>query len=65
MSATITKSKIILEKGKPSEIILKWKDFLELLEKIEDFYDVTEIKKIKKEKTTFKNINALLKNYAL
>ena len=47
MNRTITKSKIVLEKGKPSEIILKWKDFLELFEKIEDIYDLFEIKKNK------------------
>lgn len=50
-----TKPKIILEGGKPSEVILKWKDFQELLEKIEDIYDLSEIKKIKKKKPIFKN----------
>ncbi|OGM90436.1 hypothetical protein A3J77_00335 [Candidatus Wolfebacteria bacterium RBG_13_41_7] len=52
---TFTKPKIILEGGKPSEVILKWKDFQELLEKIEDIYDLSEIKKINKKKTIFKN----------
>ena len=65
MNRTITRSKIVLEKGKPSEIILKWKDFLELLEKIEDIYDLFEIKKIKKEKPSFKKLDIFLKKYAL
>jgi len=60
---TISKTKIILEKGKPSEVILKWKDFQELLEKIEDIYDLSEIRKIKNKKPTFKNFDELLKNY--
>lgn len=62
---TISKTKIILEKGEPSEIVLKWKDFQELLEKIEDVYDLSEIRKIKNNKPTFKNFDELLKNYAV
>lgn len=62
---TISKPKIVLEKGKPSEVILKWKNFQDLLEKIEDVYDLSEIKKIKNEKPTFKNFDDLLKNHAL
>jgi len=62
---TLTKPKIILENGKPSEVILKWKDFQELLEKIEDVYDLSEIEKIKKKKLVFKDIAAFLKEYAL
>ena len=56
---TLTKPKIILENGKPSEVILKWKDFQELLEKIEDAYDLSEIKKIKKKKLVFRDFTAL------
>ncbi len=62
---TITKPKIILKNGKPTEVILKWKDFQELLEKIEDFYDLSEIKKIKKGKPQFKNLDIFFKKYAL
>lgn len=61
---TISKTKIILEKGKPSEVILKWKDFQELLEKIEDVYDLSEIRKIKNTKPIFKNFDELMENYA-
>jgi hypothetical protein len=61
---TLTKPKIILENGRPSEVILKWKDFQELLEKIEDIYDLAEIKKIKRNKPVFKNFAALV-NYGL
>lgn len=62
---TLTKPKIILENGRPSEVILKWKDFQELLEKIEDAYDLSEIKKMKKGKLVFKNLTTFLKEYAL
>lgn len=65
MPIHIAESKIIFKKDKPAEIILKWKDFYELLEKIEDIYDLSEIRKIKKEKIKFKNFDAFLKNYAL
>lgn len=61
----ITKPKIVLEKGKPTEIILRWKDFQELLEKIEDFYDLTEIKKAKEKKPQFRDFNAFLAKYGL
>lgn len=60
-----TKPKIILENGQPSEVILKWKDFQELLERVEDVYDLAEIKKFKNKKLVFKNIDAFLKEYAL
>lgn len=65
VTQTFTKPKIILENGRPSEVILKWKDFQELLEKIEDIYDLSEIKKIKNKKLVFKNFNAFLEDYAL
>lgn len=60
---TIAESKIIFKKGKPTEVVLKWRDFQELLEKIEDVYDLFEIKKIKK--ASFKNFNAVLGKYGL
>lgn len=62
---TLTKPKNILENGKPSEVILKWNDFQELLEKVEDVYDLSEIKKIKSKKPAFKDFSAFLKEYAL
>ncbi len=62
---TLTKPKIILENGKPSEVILKWEDFQELLEKIEDIYDLAEIKKAKKNGLVFKNFTAFAKKYGL
>ena len=61
---TISKTKIILEKGKPSEVVLKWKDFQTLLEKIEDVYDLSEIRKIKNTKPIFKNFDELMENYS-
>ena len=62
---TLTKPKIILENGRPSEVILKWKDFQELLEKIEDIYDLSEIRKIKGRKTHSRDFTAFLKDYGL
>ncbi len=62
---TFKNPKIILENGKPSEVILKWKDFQELLEKIEDVYDLSEIKRIKKKKLVSKDLATFLKEYAL
>lgn len=58
-------TKIILKKGKPSEIIFKWKGFFELLEKIEDIYDISYINRIKKEKLSFKSFNSVLKENGL
>jgi len=58
-----TKPKIILENGKPSGVILNWRDFQEILEKIEDIYDLTEIKKTRKLK--FRKFDDFLKEYGL
>lgn len=44
----IKQPKIVFENGKPSEVILAWKDFENLLEKAEDAFDLSEIKKIKR-----------------
>lgn len=62
---TIAKPKIVFEKGQPSEVILSWKDFQEILEKIEDMRDLAEIKKIKTKKPQFKDLESILKNYGL
>ena len=46
----IATPKIVLENGKPSEVILRWKDFQKLLKKIEIediYYNVSETKRIK------------------
>lgn len=61
----IAKPKIVLENGKPSEVILKWSDFQELLEKIEDSYDLSQIQKMKKGKFSLRDFNVFLKKYAL
>ena len=65
LTPTITKPKIVLKNGRPSEVILKWQDFRALLEKLEDAYDVSEIKKIKKNQPRFKNLDTLLEHYAV
>ena len=62
---TITKPKIIIENGKPSGVILKWKEFQEIIEKIEDIHDLSEIKKTLKKKPRFTSIDDLLKRYAV
>jgi hypothetical protein len=60
----LTKPKIVVKNGQPTEVILKWKDFQELLEKIEDTYDLSEIKKIKK-RPKLREFGSFLKEYAL
>ncbi len=61
----LSNSKVVFSRGKPSEIILKWADFRQLLEKIEDSYDLTEIKKAKEAGTKFRNIDDVLKSHAI
>jgi hypothetical protein len=58
-----TKTKIILENGKPIGVILNWKDLQEILEKIEDIYDLSEIRRIKRKK--FRKFDVFLREYGL
>jgi len=61
----LSNSKVVFSKGRPSEVILRWADFRQLLEKIEDSYDLTEIKKAKEAGAKFRNIDDVLKNHAV
>lgn len=65
VQTSIIKPKIVLENGKPSEVILKWDDFQEFLEKIEDAYDLSELKKTKKRKVFFRDFDIFIKKYAV
>ena len=60
-----TKPKVVIENGKPSEVIIKWSDFKELLERIEDSYDLAEVRKIKSQKHPFRYFSALKEKYGL
>lgn len=62
---TITQPKIIFKSGKPTEVILKWRDFQEILEKIEDIHDLSQIRKIKSKKINLKNFEDTVKKYGI
>ena len=65
-NATTTKPKIIFEKGRPREVILRWQDYKNLLKRVEDEYDLEEIKKLKKGKEKFREIDdTFLQKYGL
>ena len=60
---SITKPKIVFKNGRPAEVILRWKDFQEILEKIEDIADLGEIVKMKRTNPKFIDFDVLLKKY--
>lgn len=62
---TITQPKIIFKSGRPAEVILRWRDFQEILEKMEDVYDLSQIKKIKSKKGKLKNFENIAKKYGI
>lgn len=64
-TTTITQPKIIFKSGKPAEVILRWKDFQEILEKMEDVHDLSQIKKIKSKKGKLKNFDDIAKKYGI
>lgn len=64
-TTTITRPKIIFKSGKPAEVILRWRDFQEILEKMEDIYDLSQIKKIKSKKIKFKSFDDVAKKHGL
>ena len=52
--------KIVIKNGKPAEVILNYKKFLNVLEMIEDVYDLREIEKIKKKSLSFKKLKEIV-----
>lgn len=56
-----TKPQIIIRNGKPSAVILDISKYEELLEAIEDKEDLAELHRIKKSKTSFRELNIYLK----
>ena len=56
-----TKPQIIIRNGKPSAVILDISKYEELLEAIEDKEDLAELHRIKKSKTSFRELNTYLK----
>lgn len=63
--STITQPKIIFKSGRPAEVILRWRDFQEILEKMEDVYDLSQIKKIKSKKKHLKDFDDIVKKYGI
>ncbi|MBI2639932.1 MAG: type II toxin-antitoxin system Phd/YefM family antitoxin [Candidatus Sungbacteria bacterium] len=59
MSIVETRPQIIIRNGKPQAVILDIKKYEKLLESIDDKEDLAELRRIKKSKTSFRE----LKNY--
>lgn len=61
MSMISTKPQIIVRNGKPSAVILDISKYEALLEAIEDKEDLAELSRIKKSKTSFRELKDYLK----
>lgn len=62
MNTVATKEKILFKDGKPNAVILDIGRYEELLEIAEEKEDLAELKRIKKTKTSFKELKSYLKN---
>jgi PHD/YefM family antitoxin component YafN of YafNO toxin-antitoxin module len=60
MATTITKPQIIVRNGKPRAVILDIKKYERLLEIIENKEDLAELRRIKKSKTSFRELKEYL-----
>lgn len=49
-----------MKNGKPSEVILKIKDYEEMLEQLEDVYDLKWLKQARKKPLSFKKLSDVL-----
>ena len=58
----LLKEKIIFKNGKPEAVILDIKKYQQLLEIAEDKEDLAELHRIKRSKTSFKDLKDYLKN---
>ncbi|MEK7077605.1 MAG: type II toxin-antitoxin system Phd/YefM family antitoxin [Patescibacteria group bacterium] len=61
MNTVITKEKILFKNGKPDAVILDIGRYEKLLEVAEEKEDLAELKRIKKSKTSFKELKNYLK----
>lgn len=62
MAITLEKPQIIVKNGKPKSVVLGIKDYQLLLELAEDKEDLAELHRIKKGKTSFRELGNYLKN---
>ncbi|MBI2034037.1 MAG: type II toxin-antitoxin system prevent-host-death family antitoxin [Candidatus Liptonbacteria bacterium] len=60
MPSTITKTQVIVKNGKAKAVILDIKAYERLLEMAEDREDLLELRKIKKSKTSFRELGDYL-----
>lgn len=63
MSLTISKPQIVLRNGKPQAVVLDIKEYEYLLEAAEENEDLAELKRIKKGKTYFRDLEAVLQGH--
>ena len=57
------KPDIIFKNGRPEAVILKIKDYRNILEKLEDKEDLEELERIRKMPLRFKNLDDFLAEY--
>lgn len=63
MTLAISKPQIVLRNGKPQAVVLDIKEYKYLLEAAEENEDLAELKRIKKSKTHFKELGAVLREH--
>ena len=63
MSLNTSKLQIILRNGKPRAVVLGIKEYELLLEAAEESEDLAELKQIKKGKTHFRDLGAVLRGH--
>ncbi len=58
------KYKLVMENGKPREVILDIEEFERLLEKLEDKYDLETLQKMRGQEMKFRRLEDVLKEHA-
>ncbi len=61
MANISTRTKVIIENGKPTAVVLDIKKYEKLLELVKDKLDLAELRRIKKSKPSFKSLSTYLK----
>lgn len=57
--------KIVLEKGKPSLVIINITHYQKLLEKVDDIEDLKELHRLRRQKLSFRPLTDFLKEHKL
>ncbi|MFY9484240.1 MAG: type II toxin-antitoxin system Phd/YefM family antitoxin [Patescibacteria group bacterium] len=60
----VKEPKIVLEKGKPSLVLLDINQYKNLLEKAEDLEDLRELRKLRAQKLSFRPLDEFLAEYS-